>query len=86
MAVSVTMAVSEPGIFFTNRVENAIMRMLTTPKRNGSHCASPMERRYKSHLGTKSAGMFVRPRPKRSFIWVEKMVTAIPAVKPTTMG
>ena len=34
----------------------------------------------------KSAGASVIPKPKRSFICVVKMVTAIPAVKPIITG
>ena len=34
----------------------------------------------------KLAGTFSIPKPNRSFICVEKMVRAIPAVKPTTTG
>ena len=44
-------------------------------------------RKYSTHLPMKSPG--VSPcsvRPKKSGIWVEKMVSAIPAVNPTTIG
>ena len=53
----------------------------------------PLSRKWKKgdvitfHLPMKSAGAAsVSVRPKKSGIWVEKIVSAIPAVKPTTIG
>ena len=46
----------------------------------------PMLRRYIPHLGRNSLGMSRNPRPRKSLIWVEKIVNAMPAVNPTTIG
>ena len=42
--------------------------------------------KYTPHFDTKSLGTSVNPSPKKSLICVEKIVSAIPAVKPTTTG
>ncbi len=79
-------AMSEPGIFLLNFGVMAIMAMLATPV--SAHQMSVVLKfcRYTPHFSMKSEGFDGRVRPKRSFICVVKMVTAIPLVKPTTMG
>ena len=42
--------------------------------------------KYTVHLSIKAAGTSAISRPSASLIWVEKMVNAIPLVKPTTRG
>lgn len=37
-------------------------------------------------LGTKAAGSAPRSRPKSSLSWLARMITPIPAVKPTVTG
>ena len=39
-----------------------------------------------SIFGRKAAGSLGRLRPKSSFSWLAKMMTAMPAVKPTVTG
>ncbi len=38
------------------------------------------------HFDTKSAGTEPIRRPRRSFTWLEKMITAIPLVNPVMTG
>ena len=38
------------------------------------------------HFATKSAGAAPMRRPRKSFTWLEKMINAIPAVKPIVTG
>ena len=81
------MAVSEPGSFFdTFGTMMIISSEMSATKRVG-RCTPPKWLMYTPHLPMKSPGIFsVMVRPKKSGICVEKIVRAMPAVKPTTIG
>jgi hypothetical protein len=38
------------------------------------------------HFSTNSAGTVPMRRPRKSFTWLERMMTAMPLVNPTTTG
>ena len=80
------MATNEPGIFLLKRGVRAMTMTLATPTM-ALH-RSMVERccAYTTHFSMKSEGTWAMLSPKRSLICVVKMVTAIPLVKPTTMG
>ncbi len=80
------MAMREPGIFFVNFGVTAIRMMLPMPTARASQLTVPKLWKYAAHFDRKSAGTLSMVSPKRSLIWVVKMVRAIPLVKPTTMG
>ena len=82
------MATNEPGIFFENFGVMAMMMMLTMLAAKFHQFTESKWRKYSSHLPTKSPGTFSPSncRPKMSAIWVVKMVTAIPLVKPIMIG
>ena len=46
----------------------------------------PLAAQNASHFSMKPAGTFSMVRPNRSRIWLEKMITAMPEVKPVTTG
>ena len=62
------------------------MATLTIPTTVDHTSKLPKWRMYTIHFSIKSAGTLSMVSPKRSLICVVKMVTAIPLVKPTTMG
>ena len=80
------MAMSDPGIFLLKRGVMAMTITLTTPMR--AHQGSMVSKhwKYTPHFSMKSEGLLASVKPKRSLIWVVKMVTAIPLVNPTTIG
>ncbi len=49
-------------------------------------CKSPISEKYKAHFEMKSGGTCSKDKPKKSPIWEEKIVRAIPAVKPVVTG
>ncbi len=86
MAVTIMMASSAPGSFLLTLGARVMIRSDTTPTARVGRSMLPRLDRYMPHLGMNSLGTPVSPRPKKSLIWVEKMVSAIPAVNPTTIG
>ncbi len=86
MTVIKMMATREPGIFLLNFGVTAMTTTLTMPMRAHHGSIVPKHWKYTPHFSRKSDGLEVNVSPKRSFICVVKMVTAIPLVKPTTMG
>ncbi len=78
--------ISAPGSFLDMRgVAMMISReAMPTPSVTQSVCCRWL--RYTPHLGRNSLGTSLSPSPRKSLICVEKMVSAMPAVKPTTMG
>ena len=86
-SVTSTMAIREPGIRFDIFGVNIIMASDTIDTAAVIQLTEPILDMYTFHLPMKSAGAAsVSVRPKKSGIWVEKIVSAIPAVKPTTIG
>ena len=87
-AIVITMmAMSEPGIFLEISGVQAIITTESTPTMVVARSMEEKFSMYTPHLEMKSAG--TPPSmvsPKMSFICVVKMVSAIPLVKPTTMG
>ena len=85
-AVTITMASSAPG----RRLEILGVKMIIARENRATQSVGmsiwSKFRRYTPHLPVKSPGRFFRPRPKKSLICVDRMVRAIPAVKPTTIG
>ena len=81
------MATSDPGIFLDTLGVRAMMMMLSSPTAAVVQSMVCRFCRYTAHLLRKSPGSLPSMlSPSRSFICVVKMVTAIPLVKPTTMG
>ena len=62
------------------------MAMVMSPTMRVGKCIEPKLAKYTAHFEMKSPGTLSTWSPKRSTICVEKMVSAIPLVKPTTMG
>ena len=81
-----TIAMSEPGILRENFGVRKIITTLSIPTVAAHQFMVSKWRIYTPHLAKKSDGTLSIVNPKRSFICVEKMVRAIPAVNPTTMG
>ena len=80
-------AISMPGQCGRKRLRPAMTRMVMA--------ASPMEAGSAVGSAAHSAGSFsssgpgsapASVRPRSSLIWLEKMMTAMPAVKPTVTG
>ena len=85
--VMTMMATSDPGIFLDTLGVRAMMMMLSSPTAAVVQSMVCRFCRYTAHLLRKSPGSLPSMlSPSRSFICVVKMVTAIPLVKPTTMG
>ena len=80
------METSAPGMRLEIFGINIIIRREITPTAVVCQSMAEKLRKYAPHLGMNAAGRSFRPRPRKSFIWVEKMVSAIPAVNPTTIG
>ncbi len=86
-AVTTTIAVSAPGSLCEILGVKMIRSIEPRPTRVVARLRVPKCEIYTSHLPRKSPGIFsLMVSPKKSGIWVEKMVRAIPAVKPTTIG
>ena len=85
-AVTMMMASRAPGRRLEMRGVSVMMSSDTTEVHSaGSETLSKLVK-YMPHLGMNWPGMSLSPSPKKSLICVEKIVTAIPAVKPTTIG
>ena len=80
------MAISAPGSFFDTLGAKIIISSDTAAVARAGSDMLPRLLKYIPHLGMNWPGISRRPRPKKSLIWVEKMVRAIPAVNPTTIG
>ena len=80
------MASSAPGSFLDMRGVSTITSSDTRPVTSVTGSMRPRLVSSIPHLGRNCPGRSRRPRPRKSLTWVVKMVRAIPAVKPTTMG
>ena len=80
------MATREPGIFLLNRGVMAMTITLAIPIMAVHRSVVFMFCIYTIHFSTKSDGTDVSCKPNKSFICVVNIVTAIPLVKPTTIG
>ena len=80
------MAIKAPGNFFDTIGTDIIIINDVTATAVVTKSMLDRLLKYVPHFGMKAAGTFVNPIPKKSFIWVENIVSAIPAVKPTTIG
>ncbi|GFI66686.1 hypothetical protein IMSAG192_00207 [Muribaculaceae bacterium] len=85
-AVISTIAMSEPGSFRDILGVMMITAREASPTPNVTGSIFPRLARYTPHLDRNSEGTSVSPSPKKSLIWVENIVNAIPLVKPTTIG
>ena len=85
-AVTAIMAISAPGSFLEMRGVAMMMASDTSAVATVGREMALRLVRYMPHLGMKDAGISRRPSPRKSLTWVENMVSAIPAVKPTTTG
>ncbi len=84
--VTITMAISAPGSFFEIFGVNMIISSDTRPVASVGRATLSKFLKYMIHFGMNCPGTSRRPSPKKSLIWVENIVSAIPAVKPTTIG
>ena len=84
--VITTMATSEPGTRLDTLGVSAIKAMDSTPTPSAQGFSVAKCPTYTVHFWMKSAGTSAICKPKRSFICWEKMVSAMPLVKPTTTG
>ena len=85
-AVTMMMDMSAPGRRRDISGVTTIIDRVTIPTARVIQSILPRLERYMAHFGKNSPGMFLRPNPRKSLICVEKMVRAIPAVNPTTIG
>ena len=87
ISVTSTIAVRAPGMRLDILGVSTMMASDTRPTTAVAGSMLPKFLIYTPHLPRKSPGTASSMRrPKKSGIWVENIVTAIPAVKPTTMG
>ena len=73
----------EPGTTFVSLGIRAVMTMVPAPMANAPASIDPRLPKYAVHFPIKSGGTCWIPNPKRSLICAEKMITAMPVVKPT---
>jgi hypothetical protein len=84
--VIIMIAISAPG----SLLEILGVRMMIASEANATPTVgrSILSRllKYTPHFEMKSPGRSRRPMPRKSFTCVDRIVRAIPAVNPTTMG
>ena len=80
------MAMSDPGIFREIFGQNIIIRRASIPIIRLERSSVVRFWPYAVHLLIKSAGTCGMFSPRKSLTWLEKIMTAMPLVKPTITG
>src|SRR3546814_16401354 len=76
-----TTAIRKPGKRGANLRSATMIARALAPTPMVAQLALGSAPRYACHLGRKSAGTLSIARQRKSFTWLEAMITAIPAVK-----
>lgn len=86
IAVVTTRATSVPGIRLSKRRHTTMIANVSVPTPRAHGLSESMWRASASYFWRNGPGTVSISRPSRSRIWVEKMIDAMPVVKPMVTG